>query len=195
MRYRDLLETRYAPLYHGTSVSQMVQAIHEDKLDAWGHYISFTRDINIAKKFTRKSQATLEIWANDLDRSGKLSDEPTGEEFAEHMPLAFAEHHFVGQHGNGGAIYVFDQEKIKKQFKIKPFSDDPQVDHKWEMEERLTRDLEPLRDYILEIKLMKHCAFGSIERAVVYGDPDLGLTAHPEYSNAFDFIRSKASII
>ncbi len=190
MRARELTETRYAPLYHGTSVSQMIQAVHENVLSAGGQYISLSRDIAVAKRFCRKSESTLEIWMNDHDRNSQLSDDPTDAEMAEHFPLGFAEHHFVGSWTSGGAIFVFDQEKIRARYRMTPHADD-RDDAKWEMEERLTRDLTPLRDYITGIQLMPNAAFGAIAHAVTSGNDKLGITPHPEYTEAVRFIQSR----
>lgn len=189
MRATELFETRYAPLYHGTSVSQMISAVHENKLNSFGHYISLTRDISVAKKFARKSEATLEIWMNDGIHGPLLSDDPTDEELAMHLPLAYAEHHFVGSWTSGGAYFIFDQEKIRTKYRLTPYTDD--YGEKWEMEERIHRDLVPLRDYIVGIKLVGNSAFGQITQAILNGNDKIGLKPHPEYKDSIDFIRSK----
>ncbi len=189
MRATELYETRYAPLYHGTSVSQMIQAVYENKLDSGGHYISLTREVSVAEKFAQKSEATLEIWMNDGERNHVLSADPTDEEMAKHFPLAYAEHHFVGSWTSGGAIFVLDQEKIRTRFRLTPYTDSP--GEKWEMEERLTRDLTPLRDYITGVKLVRNSAFGAIAMSVINGDPKLGIDPHPEYTDAVRFIQGK----
>lgn len=189
MRWSDLYESRYAPLYHGTSISALIQAVHDNALCSGGYYISLSRDITVAKKFACKSESTLEIWMNDPDRNQDLSDDPDDQELAEKLPLAFAEQHFVGSWTSGGAIMVLDQQKIKTRFRVTPFSDD-HSSHKWEMEERLTRDIKPLRDFLIEIKLMPNSALGAIARAVISGDEELGIHPHPEYTEAVRFIQS-----
>jgi hypothetical protein len=189
MRASDLFETRYASLYHGTSVTNLILAVHENCLSAGGQYISLSRSIEIAKKFAGKSEATLEIAMNDQSVNAVLSDDPTHEEMAEHFPIAFAEHYYVGSWTSGGAIMVLNNEKIRARYRLRPFADD-RDDHKWELEERLTRDLKPLRDYITEVKLVRNSAFGAITKAVLNGDEEAGIKPHPEYRDAINFIRS-----
>lgn len=190
MRAVEIFEAYYAPLYHGTSVSQMISAVHQNKLDADGYYICFSRDINVAKRFCTKSESTLEIWMNDHNHNDVLSSDPTDDEMATHFPLAYAEHYFVGSWTSGGAILILDQQKIRNRFKLRPTADS-RDSHKWEMEERLHRDLVPLRDYIIGIKFMKNAAFWNIANSVIRGDEALGITPHPEYQEAIDFIRGK----
>lgn len=193
---------RPAYLYHGTSIANLIQMVHENRFcsgaETYGidtASISFTRDPATAKKFaTGKSASVLEVWMNEY--ASRLTAEPTEEEMAKAIPLAWAEHYYYSswRQNNGGAIIVIDQEKLRQRYRLDPFCDSGERGRhgeKWEMEEVVRgRDIKPMRQYIVSIQL---CGpFGQIANGVMAGDPKAMLEAHPEYREAVEFIRSLA---
>lgn len=202
MRAYELKEAiRPAYLYHGTSIANLIQMVHQDRIcsgeDTYGPdvaSISFTRARTIGQKFaTAKSAGVLEVWMNDF--AAGLSPEPTEEEMAKVIPLAWAEHYFYSswKQNGGGAILVLDQEKLRHRYKLEPYCDAGERGangSKWEMEECITRDVKPMRPYVVGIIL---CGpFGQIANAVLDGDAKAMLDPHPEYRDAVEFIRARA---
>jgi hypothetical protein len=196
MRAHELLETREAFLFHGTSVTSALEALREDRLRAYDHAISFTRDFSIARKFaTIKSAGVIEYWTNERYDLFPSDNHLNDEHIAKVLPAAFLEHHWVGSWvgSSGGIIFVLDASKIRQRFRLTPHNDGrDNQDGKWEMEERLMkRDLVPFKMFVRKIIVSTN--FPQIVDDLLSGNEKLGVSAQPQYREAVQFIRSKAT--
>lgn len=184
----DLFEHREAFLFHGTSITSALEIIMQDKLDAQGYYICLTREKSIARKFADiKSSGVIEEWVNvkpELFSDDDLSDEAV----AKQLPVAWAEKCWTWG-STGGIIFYLDQTKLRQRYKLSPYSDSPDT-QKWEMEERVTRDITPFKSLVRHIEVSRN--FRSIMDMVLRGDENEGTAPQPQYREAFEFIMSKA---
>lgn len=189
LRIYQLESVRDADLYHGTSVSNLLEIIKENCIKSGGYSISFTRSIAVAKKFAaNKSEVAIEEWADiNVD---KLSDRPSNNEYAKIIPAAYIEQQMVYNGVASGAILVFDKNILKQRYKITPYNDDPYYNNgKWEMEERITKDIRPVKPLIKEIITMQ--SFDNIANILINGKSSINIAPQPQYTAAIQFIKSR----
>ncbi len=185
----DLFESRYAPLYHGTSVTSALEILLEDRLAADGFHISLTREHSTAVRFADiKSSGVVEEWLNYRgDHIPEGLDGYSDEVLAKYLPVVFCENSLTWG-DKGGMIFTIDQSLLRQRYAIYPYADDP-GDGKWEKEERVRRDIKPFRPLIQKIEVSRN--FRSIVNMVIHGDEQEGVEPQPQYREVLDFILTK----
>jgi len=179
---------RPAYLYHGTSVTSALEILKSDRISSGGYTISLSRNIDIGKKFADiKSEAAIEEWVNE--RASELSGDPDDAEIAAVIPVAVIEKWFADRSHEGGVIFVLDQTAIKHRYSVSPHNDDPHThDGKWEYEERISRDIYPVKPLIVSILVTKD--FPQISEAILNGFR--GVEPQPQYASELAFIAEKS---
>jgi len=176
-------------LYHGTSIARLLEIIREDRMRGNGTAgISLSRNIGIARRFANgRSSSVLEDFG-DMN-ADRLPDGAGEAEIAKVMPAAHAEHHYVGSWSrNGGAILVFDREALEARYRLECYETPGPEGHS-EHEERVGRDIRKVRELLKGIYVSR--GFGQISRALLFGEPSIGIEPQRGYRKAIEFIRDR----
>lgn len=189
---------RSADLYHGTSVASLLDIIKDNCIESGGFNISLSRDLSIAKKFAdSKSGNVIEVM-RDIKGGDQYEDVDFDDENAVDqadariIPAAYIEKNLYDHGIHGGAILVLDRDLLRQRYKLSPHSDDPHGDHKWEREERITKDIRPVKPLIKHIILGR--SFVNIADNLLHGNTRAGIDPQPQYAEAIAYIKSKAAI-
>jgi len=179
-------------LYHGTSIARLLEIVREDRMRVNGTAgISFSRDIGIARRFANGRSASVLEDFGDMN-ADRLPEDAGDADLARVVPAAYAEHHYVGSWSEtGGAILVFDRNVLGARYRLEPYETPGPMGHS-EHEERVGRDLTKVRGLLKGIIVTQ--GFGNISRALVFGEPSLGIAPQPRYRKAIEFIRDRMAL-
>jgi len=176
-------------LYHGTSIARLLEILREDRMRGNGAAgISFSRNIGIARRFANgRSSSVLEDFG-DMN-ADRLPEGASMAEIAKVIPAAHAEHHYVGSWSrNGGAILVFDRAALEARYRLECYETPGPQGHS-EHEERVGRDIRKVRELLKGIYVSQ--GFGQISRALLFGEPSIGVEPQRQYRKAIEFIRER----
>jgi hypothetical protein len=176
---------RDADLYHGTSLTNLLEILSTDCLGKEGMPTSLTRNLRYALRFAHgKASIALEEWTGI--KCEEFLNFPSDAEYARVIPVAFVEQRY---RSHEGAILVLDQDRLKQRYKIKPYDDSGNnlMAGKWEMEERLKGRLITLIKPFIKSIIVGN-SFENMKQILLHGSRELSVLPQPQYMEAISFI-------